>query len=441
MRKEKQLCISFTFFLSYYNRVTMLDIKAIRQNPEFFKTALSRKGVDRFIIDELLAVDAIALEMQLKVEAFRARQNEVSQKLPSLPAGDEKQDLLAEMRELSDNKKKDEAVLAEADAKRLSILESLPNPPHETVPDGASDEENVVLRKEGLIRDFGFEAKEHWELAEALDILDTERSSKVSGSRFYYMKGGLAILQRALIQWAYMEVVKKGFTAVVPPFLTRKEAIYGTGYLSKDENYVVNPGEDDLYLIGTSEVPMTSYYAGETIDFSDGPHKFVSYSPCFRREAGSYGKDTKGIFRVHQFEKVEMVIFCRPEESEKMHEEIREIEEYLLRELEIPYQVVNVCCGDLGGSAAKKYDIEAWLPGQKKYREMTSTSICTDYQSRRLNIRYKKEDGKTEPVHVLNGTAVSSRPLVAILENYQNADGSIDIPKVLQPFCGFEKIG
>lgn len=417
----------------------MLDIKAIRQNPDQIKAALTRKGVDASRIDSLLSVDEICREMTQVVETKKARQNEVSRQIPTL-SGAEKDTLLDEMKVLSSERKKDEEVLAESLAKFTEIIQSLPNPPHPKAPDGASDEENVVLRTEGERPVFGFTPKEHWELAEELDILDTERSAKVSGSRFYYMRNELAILQRALIQWAFMEVVKKGYSATIPPFLTRKEAIEGTGYFAKDENYVVNPGEDDLYLIGTSEVPMTSFYAGEVIDLSDGPKKFVSYSPCFRREAGSYGKDTKGIFRVHQFEKVEMVIFCAPEDSDAMHEEIREIEEDLLKQLGIHYQVVNVCCGDLGGSATKKYDLEAWLPGQGQYREMTSTSICTDYQSRRLNTRHKTASGKNQYVYTLNGTAVSSRPLVAIMENFQQEDGSIKIPEVLVPLCGFDTI-
>ena len=238
-----------------------------------------------------------------------------------------------------------------------------------------------------------------------------------------------------------MEVQKhEGFTPVIPPFLTRKAAIQGTGYFDKDQNYVVNPGDDDLYLIGTSEVPMTSYFSGEILEESELPHKFVAYSPCFRKEAGTYGKDSKGILRVHQFEKIEMMIFCLPENSSKMHELLREIEEEILQKLDIHYQLVNVCCGDLGNSASKKYDIEAWLPGQNAYREMTSTSICDDFQSRRLNIRVRRKNGDIEFLHTLNGTATSSRPLIAIMEQFQNADGSIDIPEVLQPFCGFSKI-
>ena len=416
----------------------MLDLKQIRENPQDFKTKLARKGVNPAKIDELLVLDAEYRTNLQAVEKLSAQQNEVSKKIPQL-AGDEKMALLAEMKKVSAEKKEAEKKSQESKNSRDSVLLTLPNPPHPDSPDGKSDEENVVLRMEGKKPEFDFEPKEHGEIAEKLDILDTERSAKVSGSRFYYMKKELALLQRALIFWAFTEVAKKGFDAMIPPFLTKKAAIEGTGYFAHDENYCVNPGTDDLFLIGTSEVPMVSFHAGEILDLSK-PKMYVSYSPCFRREAGSYGKDTSGIFRVHQFEKVEMVIFCKPEMATELHEKIREIEEDLLQQLEIPYQVVDVCCGDLGISAVKKYDLEAWLPGQGAFREMTSTSICTDFQARRLNIRYKDENGKNKFAYILNGTAVSSRPLVAILENFQQADGSVLIPKVLRQFCGFDKI-
>jgi len=417
----------------------MLDIKAIRQQPDEFKRTLGRKGVSSDKIDLLLELDGKVLEIQKTVETLAAKQNEVSKQIPKL-SGDAKTQILADMKVIADEKKAAEQTLHDAKGSFEALLYSLPNPPHGLAPDGKDDTENVVIETWGEKPDFSFDPKEHWELAESLDLLDTERSAKVSGARFYYLKNELAILQRALIFWAFMEVQKKGFTAIIPPFMTRKEAIFGTGYLDKDENYIVNPGDDDLYLIGTSEVPITSYYSNEILESKDMPKRFVSYSPCFRREAGSYGKDTKGIFRVHQFEKVEMVVFCTPEESEKMHEEIRAIEEHLLQQLGIHYQLVNVCCGDLGNSATKKYDLEAWLPGQGSYREMTSTSICTDWQSRRIKTRIRQEDGSIVHAHILNGTAVSSRPLVAILENYQQADGSVKIPEVLQPLCGFSEI-
>ncbi len=417
----------------------MLDIKAIRENPEEFKKSLARKFVDSKLIDEVLAADKKRRILIGKTDELKAKQNEVSKQIPQL-SGEEKEKVLADMKVIAEERKSLDAELNEVGVIMQKILESLPMPPHEKAPDGKDDSENVLVSKWGEKPDFGFEPKEHWELGEALGIIDTERSAKVSGARFYYLRDELALLQRALIFWAFTEVSKKGFSATIPPFLTRANAIYGTGYLDKAENYVINPGEDDLYLIGTSEVPMTSYYADEILEEADLPKKFVAYSPCFRREAGSYGKDTKGIFRVHQFEKVEMVIFCAPEDAEKMHETIREIEEELLQKLGIHYQVVNVCCGDLGNSAAKKYDLEAWLPGQGQYREMTSTSICNDFQSRRLKTRIRRKDGSLIYATTLNGTAVSSRPLVAILENFQNEDGSVDIPEILRPLCGFDKI-
>ncbi len=412
----------------------MLDLAAIRKNPEEFKKNLARKGVKNERIDAVLQIDKEKRELQGQVEALSAQQNAASKEIPNLE-GEAKTQALAKMKTISDDKKllSEKLVALEKDLKEK--LERLPNPPHQDSPDGKSDEENIVLRFEGVKPTFGFEPREHWRIGEICEVIDTERSARVSGARFYYLREELATLQRALMHWAFLEISKKGYSPTIPPFMTRREAIYGTGYLAKDENYVVNPGEDDLYLIGTSEVPMVSYHAGEVLDLSS-PKKYVSYSPCFRREAGSYGKDTKGIFRVHQFEKVEMVVFCKPEDSDKIHAEILELEEHLLRELGIPYNVVDVCCGDLGSSATKKYDLEAWLPGQGQFREMTSTSICTDFQSRRLNIKYKDENGKNHFAHVLNGTAVSSRPLVAIMENFQTADGGFTIPEVLVPYCG-----
>ncbi len=418
----------------------MLDIKAIRENPDDFKSQLARKGIQSNIINDLLSADEQKRELLQKVESLKAQQNEVSKQITQLE-GKEKAKVLADMKTIAESRKDLEAELDRASEVYKNLLYSLPNPPRPEVPDGASDEENQVARLEGEKPDFDFEPKEHWELAEDLDLLDMEQAAKVSGARFYYMRNELALLQQALMLWAFHEVNNKGFSPTIPPFMTRKEAIEGTGFFDRDENYCVNPGEDDLYLIGTSEVPMVSIHAGQTIDLLNGPIRYAAYSPCFRREAGSYGKDMKGILRVHQFEKIEMVVFCKEEDSVKVHEEIRGIEEEILKKLGIHYQVIDICCGDLGNSASKKYDLEAWLPGQGKYREMTSTSICDDFQTRRLNIRYRDGDGKMQYAHALNGTAVSSRPLIAILENFQNADGSIDIPEVLWPYTGFKKIG
>ena len=417
----------------------MLDLKAIRENPEEFKRKLERKSVSPSIIDDLLVADKESLALNKKAEELKAEQNKASKLIPTLK-GDEKNAILAEMKEISSAQKIAQEQATEASAKVRSILEALPNPPRDEVPFGKDDAENKVLRTVGEKPNFSFTPKEHWEIAEENNLLDMEQAAKVSGSRFYYLKNELALLQQALMMWAFRKVSDNGFSPTIPPFMTRKEAIYGTGYLEKGENYIVNPGEDDLYLIGTSEVPMVSIHAGQVIDLDNGPLQYAAYSPCFRREAGSYGKDTKGILRVHQFEKIEMVVFCKPEQATEIHEKIRNIEEEILQDLNIPYQVMDICTGDLGCSASKKYDLEAWLPGQGQYREMTSTSIADDYQTRRLNIRYKDENGKLQYACALNGTAVSSRPLIAILENFQNEDGSVDIPECLQMYCGFSKI-
>lgn len=431
---------SLLYFGQNFLYIQMLDLKAIRRSPEEFKKRLSRKGVSPETIDELLKNDEVARDFLKNAEDLKAKQNDVSKKIPQLQ-GEEKMQVLAEMKEVSADQKQAQTKADEALEAVQKILETLPNPPRDEVIDGADDTENEVIETVGEKPNFSFEPKEHWELAEELDLLDMEQAAKVSGSRFYYLRNELALLQQGLMMWAFREISDKGFSPTIPPFMTREKAIYGTGYLEKGENYVVNPGEDDLYLIGTSEVPMVSLHADQVIDLSKGPLKYCAYSPCFRREAGSYGKDMKGILRVHQFEKIEMVVFAKPEDAVKIHEEIREIEESLLQKLGIPYQLINICTGDLGCSASKKYDLEAWLPGQGKYREMTSTSICDDYQTRRLNIRYKDKEGKLQYVCALNGTAVSSRPLIAILENFQNEDGSIDIPEVLVPYVGFSKIG
>lgn len=418
----------------------MLDIKKIRKNPDQFKKDLARKGVETSAVDTLLATDEKYREVIQKAEQYKRAQNEASQKIPTL-SGEEKAAVLAEMKTISEAKKKAEAEEEELKNKVFELLCELPNPPLPDVPSGG-EEDFEVFSEWGEIPKFSFEPKEHWEIAENLGILDTTRSAKVSGSRFYYLREELAILQMALMNWAFLEIKKLGFSPTIPPFMTKKEAIFGTGFLEKDQNYIVNPGEDDLYLIGTSEVPLTSFYADEILDEKDMPQKFAGYSPCFRREAGTYGKDMKGILRVHQFEKIEMVAFCLPEQSAQMHEMMRETEEKLLQMLGIPYRVIVVAAGDLGSSAVKKYDIEAWLPGQNQYREMTSTSICTDFQARRLNIRIRRENGEIVIAHTLNGTAVSSRPLIAILENFQNEDGSVSIPEVLWPFSGgIQKIG
>lgn len=417
----------------------MLDIDFIRKNPHVVQKAADdkqKKGID---VQALLKVDEERRSLQQQFDGLKAQQNTVSKAIQTADSSN-KASAIEEAKAIKEQVKNAEELLKQKQEEFKILMYQLPNIPSVDTPIGKDDSENVVIDTWGEKPQFDFEPKNHWEIAEAFDMLDTKRSAKVSGSRFCYLKNELALMQRALVFWAFTEVSKKGYAMAIPPFMTRKEAIIGTGFFDKNENYCVNPGDDDLYLIGTSEVPMTSYFADEILNEKDLPHKFVAHSPCFRKEAGSYGKDMQGLIRLHQFEKVEMVIFCKPEDSTKMHEEIRSIEEELLQKLGLHYQVLNICTGDLGGSATKKYDLEAWLPGQQKYREMTSTSICTDYQTRRLNIRIRKEDGSIGYAHTLNGTAVSSRPLAAILETYQQKDGSVVVPEVLRPYMGMDVI-
>ncbi len=422
----------YTLFL-----YTMIDIKDLRARPDYFRMSTAAKGSDSSLVDKILVADEKRRETLLEKETLRSTQKTLSAQIPQ--AGEEERGiLLLETKKLSDQLKVlDEAANA-AEEEYTLLLCQIPNPIHQDVVVGSTDEDNKVLRFVGDKPEFDFEPKEHWELAEDLDLLDMERGAKISGSRFYYMKNDLVLLQYALIQFTLKKLVAKGFTPMIPPYMVRQRAMFGTGYFPDAENgvYIVNPGEDDLYLIGTSEVPLVNYHDGEMLDLKDKPLRYVGVSPCFRREAGSYGKDTKGILRVHQFEKVEMVSFCNPEHSYEEHEYLREVEEEILQDLQLPYQVLDICSGDLGGSAAKKYDLEAWMPGQGKYREVTSTSNTTDYQSRRLSIRHKNAEGNSELVHILNGTATSMRPLIAIMEVYQQKDGSIKVPEVLVDLMG-----
>ena len=419
----------------------MLDIREIEKNPEFFKKNLAKKFIDPQLIDDAVSIYGEKKSAQQNCEKLRAAQNAASKKIPNL-SGAEKEKILAEMKKISENLKTAEKNLTEISEKFNEVFWQIPNICDESVPAGKDDSENVEIEMVGEIPKFDFAPKQHFEIAENLEILDTQRGAKVSGSRFYFLRNELALLQMALMNWAFLEIQKFGFSPTIPPFLVREPALFGTGFFPADKNeiYAVNPGEDDLFLIGTSEVPLTAFHGDEILDEENLPALFAGYSPCFRREAGSYGNDLKGILRVHQFEKIEMVAICAPEKSWEMHEKMLAVEKHLLEKLGIPFRVVNICGGDLGGSAAKKYDLEAWLPGQKKFREMTSTSNCTDFQARRLRIRIRKKSGEIVLAHTLNGTAVSSRPLIAILENFQNSNGSVDIPEVLQPFCGFAKI-
>jgi len=412
----------------------MLDIKFIRDHQKEVEKNNSTRNV-KVDLNEILELDGERNELQKKADALRAQRNRGSKTKPS----DEE---IALMKKIGEEISGLEELANDKEELLKNKLLSIPNINHETTPVGKDESGNVVERKVGEAPVFNFQPKEHFEVANIKPLIDMERGAKVSGSRFYYLKGKLAILERAIMQFAIDTMIKKGFELILPPLLVKEAAMFGTGFFPADKNeiYAVNPDEDNLYLVGTSEVPLIYMHADEALEAKDLPKKYVAVTPCFRRESGSYGKDTRGLIRVHQFYKVEVVVFAPPEVSWKMHEEILSYEEEVLRALGLHYQVVNICSGDLGFPAAKKYDCEAWFPGQERYRELTSASNTTDYQARRSNIKYKNAEGKRELLHTLNGTITSDRPLLAVIENYQQEDGSVTIPEVLQKYTGFDRI-
>lgn len=401
----------------------MLDINFIRENPEAIKKAAKDKGIDPKPVDQVLALDKTRRELLQKIEVLRAERNQLTQKD------------IVHGKKIKLELKKLEPELKEVEAKLNQAILLIPNPAAPDVKTGKDERDNEVVRKWGQVPRFDFPVKDHLELGEKLGTIDVVRAGKVSGSRFGYLKGDAVRLELALVNFAMATLTKKGFTPVIPPVLIKTEMMRAMGYLEhggSEQMYVFE--KDKQVLVGTSEQSIGPMHAGEVLAAKDLPLRYAGFSTCFRREAGAYGKDTRGILRVHQFDKVEMFSFCKPEESDKEHEFLLSIEEELLQALKIPYQVVKMCSGDLGAPATRKYDLEAWLPGQNKYRELTSTSTCTDFQARRLNIRYKDKD-KLAFVHTLNGTAFAiGRTLVAIMENYQQKDGSIKIPEVLKKY-------
>jgi seryl-tRNA synthetase len=411
----------------------VLDIKAIREDPEPFRAGLARRNLAS-AVDELLALDERRRRLTAKVEELRAEQNRASKAIGGAQ-GKEKQALIAEVGKVSAELKQLDPQLAEADQALTDLLAKVPNLPHESAPDGMNEEDAVEIKRVGELPSFAFEPRDHVALGELLGVLDTERAARTSGSRFVYLLGDLVFVQFALIRHALDVLVEEGFLPMIPPVLVREEAMHGTGFLPTDEVNIYVTTEDQLYLAGTSEVPLAAFRMGEIVDEADLPLRSAGYSTCFRREAGTYGKDMGGMFRVHQFDKVEMFSFCTPETSWDEHEVLLSVEERIVQNLELPYRVVNTAAGDLGGAAAKKYDIEAWLPGQGRYREITSCSNCTDYQARRLQTRVRRADGTVEVLHTLNGTATAiSRTLIAIMENHQRADGSVALPATLHPY-------
>ena len=403
----------------------MIDWKAARSDPEGWRAALARKGAaEQF--DELLEADRERRSLLPQVEELRGRT-----KLKGKPTPEQQEELKGVKAELQ----KLEAGLAQVEARFQELLARVPNPPDSSAPDGFTEEDAVELRHSGEPPSFSFEPRDHIELGG----IDMERGAKVSGSRFAYRVGEFALAELALYRFALDRLVAEGFTPVLPPVLVREQAMYGTGFLPTDEVNIYRVERDDLYLTGTSEVGLAAFHTEETLEADALPLRYAGFSTCFRREAGAAGKDTRGMFRVHQFDKVEMFVFCPPERSVEEHEHLLSVEEEIVQELGVPYRVMNIAAGDLGASAVKKYDIEAWFPSQGRYREITSTSNTTDYQARRLGIRYRGEQG-LETVHTLNGTAVTARVLLAIMENRQEEDGSWSVPEVLEEFGAPGKI-
>jgi seryl-tRNA synthetase len=411
----------------------MIDIKLIRDNPELVKITCKRRGCD-IDIDALAALDCKYLETVKLVENMRADRNRLSKECRDNPeAREQVKELKVTLGEL-------ETKLNEFNVQIKEQMSWLPNLLAEDVPDGDDDEGNLELRKEGVNPEFSFTPRDHQELGEMLDIIDTKRGAKVAQAGFFYWKGKGAQLCNALFFWTQQQLAGRGFIPFMTPCVAKEQTLFGTGYLPFFADQTYSLEGEDLALIGTSEQTLIGYHADEILESEDLPLCYTSYSPCFRTESGSYGKASRGIFRVHQFHKVEQIIFSTPEDSEANHIRCLENEEYLLQELGIPYRVVNVCIGDLGAPGYKKYDIEAWFAGYGGYREVTSNTNLTDFQARRLNIRCKDKNGNRQFVHTISATAVTDRVVIAILENNQQADGSIIIPEVLQQYCGFDKI-
>ena len=418
----------------------MIDIKFLRENPDVIRESQKGRGEDPKLVDRVLKADENRREAIVKFEALRAEQNIFSKSVGSAK-GEEKTALLEEGKKLSLTVKQAEQSKTQADAEANELLLQLSNILDPAAPIGG-EADFKVLEHVGTPRDFSkdaFTPKDHVEIGKLLGAIDTERGAKVSGARFYYLTGVGALLEFALVNYAISSAMKSGFIPVIPPVLVKPPAMEGTGFLGQAAENVFHLEEDDFYLVGTSEVPLAAFHMDEILNSEKLPLRYAGYSTCFRREAGSYGKDTRGIIRVHQFDKVEMFTFCKPEEAEAEHQRLLQWEKDFLNAMEIPYRVIDVASGDLGSSATRKFDCEAWIPTQNAYREVTSTSNCLEFQSRRLNIRMK--DGQnTKPVATLNGTLVAiPRMIVAILENHQNPDGTVNVPLALQPFLGMKR--
>ena len=415
----------------------MIDVRALRENPEPARDSQRARGADPGLVDEIIEVDAARRGALQEFESLRATQKEVSKSV-GRASKEERPAILAKAKELAEQVKAAEARANAAGAEADRLARQLPNLVLDGVPRGGEDD-YTVLRHEGPApRDFaaeGFEPKDHLALGEGLDAIDTKRGAKVSGARFYYLKGVGARLELALMSMALDQAHRAGFVPMMTPTLVSPQIMGGTGFLGEHSDEIYYLPADDLYLTGTSEVALAGYHADEILDLSDGPKRYLGWSTCYRREAGAAGKDTRGIIRVHQFNKAEMFSYCRPEDAEAEHARFLAWEEEMLAKAELPYRVIDTAAGDLGTSAARKFDCEAWLPTQERYMEVTSTSNCTTFQARRLGIRERREDG-TAPVATLNGTLATTRWLVALLENHQRPDGSVRVPEAMRPYLG-----
>jgi seryl-tRNA synthetase len=408
----------------------VIDLRAARNDSDAFRVALARKGAAE-TFDALLVADRAVLDLQPRVEELRAQR-----KLKGKPTPEQLEQLERVKVELQAL----EEELTAAESRRKEILDRIPNPPAADTPDGFTDEDAEEVKRVGEPPTFTFEPKDHLDLALPHGWIDMERAAKVSGSRFAYRVGDVALLELAVYRYALDKLVQQGFVPVLPPVLVREEAMYGTGFLPTDEVNIYKVERDELYLTGTSEVGVAGMHMGEILDLDSLPLRYAGYSTNFRRESGAAGKDTRGMFRVHQFDKVEMFVYTTLDVARDEHERLLEIEEELLGDLGLPYRVVNVAAGDLGASAAKKYDIEGWFPGQQRYRELTSTSNTTDYQARRLDIRTRR-DGKLEHVATLNGTAVTARTVIALMENFQDERGAVAVPESLWAYGAPHMLG
>ena len=412
----------------------MIDLRLLRDDPELVRASQRARGEDPALVDALLTADSARRSAIATADKLRAEHKAMGKQVGKA-SKEERPALLEQAQQMSAAVKTAEAAEHAAEAELQEAHRAISNIVQAGAPAGGEDD-FVLLETVGDVPEFDFTPRDHLDLGESLGVLDMERGAKVSGSRFYFLTGYGALLQLGLLQLAAQRAVANGFTMMIPPVLVRPEIMAGTGFLGQHSAEVYHLEEDDLYLVGTSEVPLAGYHSGEILDLGAAPKRYAGWSSCFRREAGSYGKDTQGIIRVHQFDKVEMFVYCRPEDADAEHQRLLAWERDMLAALDVPYRIIDVAAGDLGSSAARKYDCEAWVPSQGTYRELTSTSNCTTFQARRLSVRYRDENGKPQIAATLNGTLATTRWLVALLENHQQADGSVRVPAALVPFVG-----